>query len=100
MVSLVWSVGAVGPGSKDFQNADLQSAKCKVGQEVIFQRQKEIEEPFIENIRHNEQSRGCEHYSDQGTSDHVIRVVVVVADPFTHKNDLGCCVTVKLTWLG
>ena len=27
VVSLVWSVGAVGPGSKDFQNADLQSAR-------------------------------------------------------------------------
>ena len=56
-----------------------------MGQEVISQRQKQLEAPFIENIRHNEQSGGCEHYSDQGSSDHVIRVVVVVADPFDTK---------------
>ena len=35
VVSLVWSFGAVGPGSKDFQNADLQSARG-----VIFPKDK------------------------------------------------------------
>ena len=72
-----------GPGIQGFP--ECRPAKCKVGQEVISQRQKQLEEPFIENIRHNKQSRGCEHYSDQGSSDHVIRVVVVVADPFDTK---------------
>ena len=62
---------------------ECRPAKCKGGH--ISKRQKQLEEPFIENIRHDEQGRWGKDYSNQGSSDHVIRVVVVVADPFHTK---------------
>ena len=62
---------------------ECRPAKSKGGH--ISKRQKQLEEPFIENIRHDEQGRWGKDYSNQGSSDHVIRVVVVVADPFHTK---------------
>ena len=42
--------------------------------------------PFVEDVGHHKQGGRGKNYANQGSGDHVIRVVIVVTDSLREKN--------------